>query len=58
MVNLLAYQLRLPDSTDDLEARKNFWRKFPFNAKVSVWLQIKDRLGLNEETNELLFPDN
>lgn len=57
MINLLAYQLRLPKSSDNLEERKNFWRKFPFTARVSVWLQIKERLGLNEETNELLFPD-
>lgn len=58
IINLLAYQLKLPGGTDDIEARKEFWRKFPFNARVSVWLQIKDRLGLNEESNELLFPDN
>lgn len=56
ILTFLANQLRLPDSSDDYEKRKEFWRKFPFNAKFSVWSQIQDRLGLTEETNEKLFP--
>lgn len=56
ILTFLANQLRLPNSTDDYEKRKEFWRKFPFNAKFSVWLQIQDRLGLTEEANEKLFP--
>lgn len=56
ILTFLANQLRLPESTDDYEKRKEFWRKFPFNAKFSVWSQVQDRLGLTEEANEKLFP--
>lgn len=56
ILTFLANQLRLPNSSDDYEKRKEFWRKFPFNAKFSVWSQVQDRLGLNEEANEKLFP--
>ncbi len=56
ILTFLANQLRLPNSTDDYEKRKEFWRKFPFNAKFSVWSQIQDRLGLTEEDNNKLFP--
>ena len=56
MLTFLANQLRLPNSTDDYEKRKEFWKKFPFNAKYSVWMQLQDRLGLTEESNEKLFP--
>lgn len=56
ILTFLANQLRLPESTDDYEKRKEFWRKFPFNAKFSVWSQVQDRLGLTEEANEQLFP--
>lgn len=56
ILTFLANQLRLPESTDDYEKRKEFWRKFPFNAKFSVWSQVQDRLGLTEEDNKKLFP--
>lgn len=56
ILTFLANQLRLPNSSDDYEKRKEFWRKFPFNAKFSVWSQIQDRLGLTEEDNRKLFP--
>lgn len=56
ILTFLANQLRLPESTDNYEKRKEFWQKFPFNAKFSVWSQVQDRLGLNEEDNEKLFP--
>ena len=56
ILTFLANQLRLPNSTDDYEKRKEFWKKFPFNAKFSVWSQVQDRLGLTEETDEKLFP--
>lgn len=56
ILTFLASQLRLPESSDDYEKRKEFWRKFPFNAKISVWTQIQGRLGLTEEDNRKLFP--
>lgn len=56
ILTFLANQLRLPNSTDDYEKRKEFWQKFPFNAKFSVWSQVQDRLGLTEEANDKLFP--
>ena len=56
ILTFLANQLRLPNSSDDYEKRREFWQKFPFNAKMSVWMQIQDRLGLTEQENEKLFP--
>ena len=56
ILTFLANQLRLPESSQDYEKRLEFWRKFPFNAKYSVWIQLQDRLGLTEESNEKLFP--
>ena len=56
ILTFLANQLRLPNSSQDYEKRLEFWRKFPFNAKYSVWIQLQDRLGLTEESNEKLFP--
>lgn len=56
ILTFLANQLRLPNSSDDYEKRKEFWQKFPFNAKFSVWSQVQNRLGLTEEANEKLFP--
>ncbi len=57
ILTFLAHQLRLPNSSQDYEKRKEFWKKFPFNAKYSVWMQIQDRLGLTEQANEKLFPN-
>lgn len=56
IIALLASQLRLPKSNQDLEVRQRFWRKFPYNAKVSVFMKVQDRLGLTEQSNEKLFP--
>lgn len=56
IIALLASQLRLPKSNQDLEVRQKFWRKFPYNAKVSVFMKVQDRLGLTEQSNEKLFP--
>ena len=56
IVTLLANQLRLPNSNQDVEARKKFWEKFPFNAKVSIFMKVEDKLGLTEYSNKKLFP--
>lgn len=56
IIALLASQLRLPESNQDLEVRKKFWERFPYNAKVSVFMKVQDRLGLTEQSNEKLFP--
>lgn len=58
IITLLANQLKLPNGSDDIEERKYFWKRFPFNARISVWMQIKDRLGLTEQDNSRLFPDS
>ena len=57
MNHFLASQLRLPDSSEDLEMRKMFWEKFPFMTKSSIMVVVEDRLGLTEKSNEELFPD-
>ena len=56
IITLLASQLRLPKSNQDLEVRKRFWRRFPYNAIVSVFMTVQERLGLTEQSNEKLFP--
>lgn len=56
IITFLASQLRLPNSTDNLSKRREFWTRFPFNAKVSVFMQIQDILGLTEHKDEELFP--
>ena len=54
--NFLAHQLRIKDSTADVDVRLKFWKKFHFNAKFSVFLAVENRLGLNEISNKKLFP--
>lgn len=58
MNNFLASQLRLPDSTSDIETRVEFWEKFPFVAKSAIMFKVEDRLGLTDQSNEKLFPDS
>jgi hypothetical protein len=56
---LLAYQVTPPDFNGDISKRKDFWENsFPFNAKVSLFLQVEKILGLTDEFNEKLFPDS
>ena len=52
----LAHQLRIKDSTADIDVRLKFWDKFHFNAKFSVFTAVQNRLGLNEVSNKKLFP--
>lgn len=54
--NFLANQLRIRDSDSDLETRIEFWKKFHFNAKFTVFVVVQKRLGLTEISNEKLFP--
>lgn len=56
IITLLASQLRLPNSNEDMEARRKFWERFPFNAKVSIFMNVQEKLGLTEQSNEKLFP--
>ena len=53
----LASQLRLPESTQDYNARVKFWQRFPFLEKWAIVTKVEDRLGLTEQHNEKLFPD-
>lgn len=54
--NFLANQLKIKGSNADLEKRKEFWKKFPFNAKFTVFMAVQRRLGLTEVDNQTLFP--
>jgi len=56
MNNFLAAQLRLPNSTSDLDTRIEFWRKFPFITKSAIMIRVEDRLGLTDQNDEKLFP--
>lgn len=58
MITLLAHQLRLPNSNDNLEKRIEFWEKFPFNVKVLIFERVQGKLGLTEYDNKQLFPTN
>ena len=52
----LASQLRLPESSQDYEKRKEFWNKFPFMEKWAIVQRVEEKLGLTEKSNEELFP--
>lgn len=54
--NFLANQLKIKGSDSDLETRVEFWKKFHFNAKFTVFVVVQKRLGLTEISNEKLFP--
>ena len=56
MNNFLAAQLRLPNSTSDLNKRIEFWEKFPFVTKAAIMTKVEDRLGLTDQKDEKLFP--
>lgn len=56
MNHFLASQLRLPESTSDVETRVEFWEKFPFITKAGIMAKVEDRLGLTDQSNEELFP--
>lgn len=56
MNNFLAAQLRLPNSTSDVDTRIEFWRKFPFITKSAIMIRVEDRLGLTDQNDEKLFP--
>ena len=55
MIKFLARQLKLND-TDTHEKMVEFWSKFPINARVSVFLQVEEMLGLTESADFELFP--
>jgi len=57
MNKFLAAQLRLPNSTSDIDVRIQFWEKFPFITKSAIMFKVEDRLGLTEQSNKQLFPD-
>lgn len=54
--NFLANQLKIKGSEASIEKRKEFWTRFPFNAKFTVFMAVQRRLGLTEVDNRTLFP--
>ena len=58
MNHFLASQLRLPESTSDINIRVEFWKKFPFIVKSAIMFKVEDSLGLTEQSNEKLFPSS
>ena len=56
MNNFLAAQLRLPNSTSDIDVRVEFWKKFPFITKSAIMIRVENRLGLDDVSDEKLFP--
>ena len=56
MNNFLASQLRLPNSTSDIDTRREFWINFPFITKAAIMEKVNDRLGLTDQDNQKLFP--
>ena len=53
--DLLASQTRLKGSDADYETRLEFWRKFNFQAKFSLYFKVEDMLGLNDDVTNKLF---
>ena len=58
MNNFLAAQLRLPNSTSDMDKRLEFWEKFPFVTKAAIMGKVEERLGLTDQSSEKLFPSS
>ena len=58
MNKFLAAQLRLPNSTSDIDKRLEFWQKFPFVTKSAIMMKVEDRLGLTDQSDEKLFPNS
>lgn len=55
MNKFLARQLT-PQAYDNVEDNINkFWKKFPFLERMSLYLKVRDILGLTERANEELF---
>ena len=54
----LGNQLKIRGSDADVDTRIQFWVKFHFNAKFAVFVEVQNRLGLNEVSNEKLFPSS
>lgn len=52
--NLLARQVTPPDF-DNVEDNKNFWKKFPILERISLYMRVRDVLGLTERANDKLF---
>lgn len=52
----LAWQIE-PPTSEDLSFKIKFWENFPFNSKMSLFLKVQDILGLSEEFDDKLFPD-
>lgn len=53
--DLLASQTRLKGSDADYNTRLEFWRKFNFQAKFTLYFKVEDILGLNEDITNKLF---
>lgn len=58
MNNFLAAQLRLPNSTSDMDTRIEFWVKFPFITKAAIMEKVNERLGLTDQDSQKLFPSS
>lgn len=58
MINeFLAYQVTPPDFNGDIEKRKEFWKnQFPFYPRIALFIKLMDYYGLNNESEEKLFP--
>ncbi len=57
ITKFLANQLILEDEREDnFEERLTFWKKFPLNQRISVFVEVERLLGLTEDDNFRLFP--
>ncbi len=57
ITKFLAKQLILEDEEEDnFEERLIFWKKFPLNQRISVFVEVERLLGLTEDDNFKLFP--
>lgn len=56
ITELLANQIEEPVSLS-IEEKKDFWNNFNFVARVQIYSKVLEKLGLTEEFNDKLFPD-
>ena len=56
ITELLASQINEPESLN-FEQKIDFWNNFNFVARVQIYSKVMEKLGLTEEFNDKLFPN-
>lgn len=55
IINTFLARQVTPPSYDNIEDNIKFWNKFPFMHRFSLYMKVREILGLTEEANDKLF---